>query len=118
GTGQGLAATARCGSRRPWTPAPSDLAGVAASTRVARHVEGVWAVPLGAGVPADRAACLGRVRRGVGGGPSRSNFAHRRPLRAGRAAVRAHRRLDDTTVRRLQLHGSARLNAYVRRAVT
>ena len=46
------------------------------------------------------------------------NFAHRRTLRAGRAAVRAHRRLDDTTVRRLQLHGSARLNAYVRRAVT
>ncbi len=46
------------------------------------------------------------------------NFATRRNLRAGRAAVRAHRRLDDTTVRRLQLHGSARLNAYVRRAVT
>ena len=48
----------------------------------------------------------------------RWNFAHRRTLRAARAAVRAHRRLDDTTVRRLQLHGSARLNAYVRRAVT
>ena len=32
--------------------------------------------------------------------------------------VRAHRRLDDATVRRLQLRGSARLNAYVRRAVT
>ncbi|HXQ91287.1 MAG TPA: glycosyltransferase family 2 protein [Acidimicrobiales bacterium] len=46
------------------------------------------------------------------------NFARRRTLRADRAAVRAHRRLDDTTVRRLQLHGSARLNAYVRRAVT
>jgi len=46
------------------------------------------------------------------------NLAHRRTLRAARAAVRAHRRLDDTTVRRLQLHGSARLNAYVRRAVT
>ena len=48
----------------------------------------------------------------------RWNFANRRTLRAARAAVRAHRRLDDTTVRRLQLHGSARLNAYVRRAVT
>ncbi len=48
----------------------------------------------------------------------RWNFANRRTLRAERAEVRAHRRLDDTTVRRLQLHGSARLNAYVRRAVT
>jgi GT2 family glycosyltransferase len=48
----------------------------------------------------------------------RWNFAHRRSLRAGRTVVRAHRRLDDTTVRRLQLHGSARLAAYVRRAVT
>ncbi len=48
----------------------------------------------------------------------RWNFAHRRALRGARAEVRAHRRLDDRTVRRLQLHGSARLNAYVRRAVT
>jgi GT2 family glycosyltransferase len=46
------------------------------------------------------------------------NFAHRRALRADRAALRSHRRLDDATVRRLQLRGSARLNAYVRRAVT
>jgi len=48
----------------------------------------------------------------------RWNFAHRRALRGARAEVRAHRRLDDRTVRRLQLHGSARLNTYVRRAVT
>jgi GT2 family glycosyltransferase len=46
------------------------------------------------------------------------NLARRRTLRVERAEVRAHRRLDDTAVRRLQLHGSARLNAYVRRAVT
>ena len=46
------------------------------------------------------------------------NLAHRRSLRSARAVVRAHRRLDDTAVRRLQLHGSARVNAYVRRAVT
>jgi len=48
----------------------------------------------------------------------RWNFVNRRTLRTERAAVRAHRRLDDATVRRMQLHGSARLNAYVRRAVT
>jgi GT2 family glycosyltransferase len=46
------------------------------------------------------------------------NLARRQTLRSARAAVRAHRRLDDSAVRRLQLHGSARLNAYVRRAVT
>jgi len=46
------------------------------------------------------------------------NFARRRTLRVDRAQVKAHRRLDDSTVRRLQLHGSARLNTYVRRAVT
>jgi len=48
----------------------------------------------------------------------RWNLVNRRALRAARAEVRAHRRIDDATVRRLQLHGSARLNAYVRRAVT
>jgi GT2 family glycosyltransferase len=48
----------------------------------------------------------------------RWNLGQRRVLRVDRASVRAHRRLDDSTVRRLQLHGSARLNAYVRRAVT
>jgi GT2 family glycosyltransferase len=46
------------------------------------------------------------------------NFAHRRSLRLARAAVQSQRRLVDATVRRLQLHGSARLNSYVRRAVT
>jgi GT2 family glycosyltransferase len=48
----------------------------------------------------------------------RWNLARRKALRVDRAAVRAHRRLDDSSVRRLQLHGSARLNGYVRRAVT
>ena len=33
----------------------------------------------------------------------RWNLAHRRSLRAARAALKAHRRLDDATVRRLQL---------------
>jgi GT2 family glycosyltransferase len=47
----------------------------------------------------------------------RWNFVRRRDIRAERVQVRAHRRLDDAEVRRLQLHGSARLNAYVRRAV-
>ena len=48
----------------------------------------------------------------------RWNLGRRRLVRAARAEVQAHRRLSDTEVRRLQLHGSARLNAYVRRAVT
>ena len=47
----------------------------------------------------------------------RWNFVRRRAIRAERMAVRAHRLLDDGEVRRLQLHGSARLNAYIRRAV-
>jgi GT2 family glycosyltransferase len=48
----------------------------------------------------------------------RWNLARRKTLRVARSDVRAHRRLDDAEVRRLQLHGSARLNAYLRRAVT
>ena len=48
----------------------------------------------------------------------RWNWAHRSDIRARRAVVAAHRRLPDADVRRLQLHGSARLTAYVRRAVT
>jgi len=48
----------------------------------------------------------------------RWNVAHRQRLRRERGAVQAHRRLDDAEVRRLQLRGSARLNGYVRRAVT
>jgi len=47
----------------------------------------------------------------------RWNFVRRRAIRTERVAVRAHRLLDDGEVRRLQLHGSARLNAYLRRAV-
>jgi GT2 family glycosyltransferase len=47
----------------------------------------------------------------------RWNFVRRRAIRSERVAVRAHRLLDDAEVRRLQLHGSARLNAYLRRAV-
>jgi GT2 family glycosyltransferase len=47
----------------------------------------------------------------------RWNLVRRRAIRTERVSVRAHRRLDDGEVRRLQLHGSARLNAYVRRAV-
>jgi len=47
----------------------------------------------------------------------RWNATERSTLRAARAAVRATRRLDDSSVRRLQLHGSARLTAYIRRAV-
>jgi GT2 family glycosyltransferase len=47
----------------------------------------------------------------------RWNFVRRRAIRAERAMVQAHRLLDDSEVRRLQLRGSARLNAYVRRAV-
>ncbi|HUI04540.1 MAG TPA: hypothetical protein VLZ77_13435 [Acidimicrobiales bacterium] len=48
----------------------------------------------------------------------RWNLSRRRTIRRARAEVRAHRRLSDAEVRRLQLHGSARVNAYVRRAFT
>jgi GT2 family glycosyltransferase len=48
----------------------------------------------------------------------RWNVTERATLRAARAKVQATRRLDDASVRRLQLHGSARLLAYLRRAVT
>ena len=47
----------------------------------------------------------------------RWNLVRRRAIRSERVAVRAHRILDDGEVRRLQLRGSARLNAYIRRAV-
>ena len=47
----------------------------------------------------------------------RWNLARRRSIRAERVDVRSHRILDDAEVRRLQLRGSARVNAYVRRAV-
>lgn len=59
-----------------------------------------------------------RDRASAVAGAWRWNLARRRELRSERAAVRASRVLDDADVRRLQLHGSARLNAYVRRAVT
>ncbi|MHB8681174.1 MAG: glycosyltransferase, partial [Acidimicrobiales bacterium] len=48
----------------------------------------------------------------------RWNWRHRSDIRVARGRVRAHRRLSDTEVRRLQLRGSARLTAFVRRAVT
>lgn len=48
----------------------------------------------------------------------RWNLANLSQVRARRAEVAEHRRLPDSEVRRLQLHGSARLTAYVRRAVT
>ncbi|HXQ75609.1 MAG TPA: glycosyltransferase family 2 protein [Acidimicrobiales bacterium] len=47
----------------------------------------------------------------------RWNYVRRRAIRSERVEVQSHRILDDAEVRRLQLHGSARLNAYVRRAV-
>ena len=43
---------------------------------------------------------------------------HGRDLRAARKAVRARRRLSDGDVRRLQVHGSARLTRYLRRIYT
>ena len=43
---------------------------------------------------------------------------HGRDLRAARRAVRARRRLADGEIRRLQVHGSARLTRYVRRIYT
>jgi len=47
----------------------------------------------------------------------RWNLVRRRAIHSERVSVRGHRLLDDGEVRRLQLHGSARLNAYIRRAV-
>ncbi len=47
----------------------------------------------------------------------RWNHTERSTMRATRAVVQATRRLDDASVRRLQLHGSARLTAYVRRTI-
>ena len=43
------------------------------------------------------------------------NWSRRKELRAARAALRQRRRLPDSEVRRLQVRGSARLTAYVRR---
>ncbi len=48
----------------------------------------------------------------------RWNLGHRREISAVRARIRTTRRMPDHEVRRLQLRGSARLNAYLRRAVT
>lgn len=59
-----------------------------------------------------------RDRAAAVAGAWRWNWARRGELRSRRALVRAHRQLSDANVRRLQLHGSARLTAYVRRAVT
>jgi len=47
----------------------------------------------------------------------RWNLARRAAIREERRQVAAYRRLDDAEVRRLQLHGSARLTAYLRRAL-
>lgn len=43
------------------------------------------------------------------------NWSRRKELRASRAALRERRRLSDSEVRRLQVGGSARLTAYLRR---
>ena len=59
-----------------------------------------------------------RARASALVGAWRWNWATRKDLRAARSGVRGHRRLSDSEVRRLQLHGSARLSAYLRRAVT
>ncbi|HMK62847.1 MAG TPA: hypothetical protein VK386_04435, partial [Acidimicrobiales bacterium] len=48
----------------------------------------------------------------------RWNWAARKGLRTARAALAQQRRLGDVEVRRLQLHGSARLTAYFRRLFT
>jgi GT2 family glycosyltransferase len=45
----------------------------------------------------------------------RWNWSNRKELRAARRAVAARRLLSDSDVRRLQLHGSARLTTYLRR---
>jgi GT2 family glycosyltransferase len=45
----------------------------------------------------------------------RWNWSNRKDLRAARRAVAARRLLPDADVRRLQLHGSARLTMYLRR---
>jgi GT2 family glycosyltransferase len=47
----------------------------------------------------------------------RWNLARLGNLRTQRAAVASSRRLSDAEVRRLQVHGSARLTAYIRRTV-
>ncbi|HTZ09674.1 MAG TPA: glycosyltransferase, partial [Acidimicrobiales bacterium] len=59
-----------------------------------------------------------RARAGAIAHAWRWNLGRRRVARAARSELQAHRRLGDAEVRRLQLHGSARLNAYLRRAVT
>jgi GT2 family glycosyltransferase len=59
-----------------------------------------------------------RSRAGAVAHAWRWNVAQRRVLRVARASVRAHRRIDDRTVRRMQLRGSARLTTYLRRAFT
>ena len=48
----------------------------------------------------------------------RWNWSSRKDLRAARAALAERRRLGDVDVRRLQLHGSARLAKYLRRLFT
>jgi GT2 family glycosyltransferase len=47
----------------------------------------------------------------------RWNLARRKTIGGERRAIAATRRFDDAEVRRLQLHGSARLTAYLRRAL-
>jgi GT2 family glycosyltransferase len=47
----------------------------------------------------------------------RWNNTERASLRAARAVVKVTRRLDDASVRELQLHGSARFTAYLRRTL-
>ncbi|MHB8440136.1 MAG: glycosyltransferase [Acidimicrobiales bacterium] len=59
-----------------------------------------------------------RERAGAVAHAWRWNWAHRGEIRAARRAVSAYRRCSDAEVRRLQLRGSARLTAYMRRAVT
>src|SRR5271165_6545007 len=62
-------------------------------------------------------AVVGRnpSRAGAVLGAWRWNFAHRREIRQRRKLVGAHRAVPDTSVRRLQVAGSARLSTYVSR---
>jgi len=46
------------------------------------------------------------------------NVSKRKELRIERAELKKHRRFADSEVRRLQLHGSARLSGFLRRAFT
>ena len=113
------------GGRRPLPPGVPSLQALQRRHEVRTVLVAYGRVHLLRVLPQLAALALGEILTALlSGHPRRAravahawawNWSHRTELRAARRAVAARRRLPDADVRRLQLHGSARLTTYLRR---